>query len=69
MVGRRFKLERGYSFYILHQDKHWFTNRVYPNISKVQAVMLGIMKSGNISACPIMAIGQDVAYKYQKVWS
>jgi len=69
MVGRRFKLAEGYSFYIHYQGKQWFANRVYFNISQVQNVMLKVMKAGNLSNCPIVAIGQDVAYKYQKVWS
>ena len=69
MVGKRFKLPEGYSFYILHQGRRWSANRVYSNIRQVQAVMIQVMKAGNLSNCPIVAIGQDVAYKYQKAWS
>ncbi len=67
MIGKRFKLDRGYSFYILYQGKRWFTNRVYSNVYQVQSVMLEIMKAGNLSVCPILAIGQDVVYRYQGV--
>ena len=63
MVGRRINLSRGYSFYILHQGKLWFTNKVYSNIFQAQAVMLEIMKSGNLCDCSIMAIGKDVIYQ------
>jgi hypothetical protein len=62
LVGKRFKLDKGYSFYILYQGKRWFANRVYSNIHQAQAVMLEIMKAGNLSGCPILAIGQDVVY-------
>lgn len=62
MVGKRFKLDRGYSFYILYQGRRWFANRVYSNVYQVQSVMLEIMKAGNLPGCPILAIGQDVVY-------
>ena len=67
MVGKRFKLANGYSFYILYQGRRWFANRVYANVQQVQAIMLEVMKVGNLSACPILAIGQDVVYHYQGV--
>jgi|GEM_PF-6992702 len=62
MIGKRFKLAGGYSFYILYQGRRWFANRVYSNVYQVQSVMLEIMKSGNLPGCPILAIGQDVVY-------
>jgi len=67
MIGKRFKLVGGYSFYILYQGRRWFANRVYSNVYQVQSVMLEIMKAGNLSVCPIVAIGQDVVYHYQGV--
>ena len=69
MVGKRFKLDEGYSFYILYQGKRWFSNRVYSDIAQAQSVMLEVMKAGNLCACPIVAIGKDVAYFNQGAWS
>ena len=66
MIGKRFQLANGYSFYILYQGRRWFANRVYSNIYQVQSVMLEIMRAGNLSSCPIVAIGQDVVYQYQE---
>ncbi|MBU2250965.1 MAG: hypothetical protein KKH25_01765, partial [Candidatus Omnitrophica bacterium] len=63
MVGRMVKLSKGYSFKIFSQGKLWFTNRIYSSISQAQAVMIEIMKAGNLSDCPVMAIGQDVVYQ------
>ncbi len=63
MVSKRFELVGGYSFYILYQGKRWSANRVYSNVYQVQAVMLEVMKAGNLSSCPIVAIGQDVVYQ------
>jgi len=67
MVAKRLQLDNGYSFCIFYRGRRWFANRVYPNIPQVQAAMLEIMKAGNISACPILAIGQDVVYSSQEV--
>lgn len=63
MVGKMVKLSKGYSFKIFSQGKLWFTNKVYSNISQAQAVMIEIMKAGNLCDCPIIAIGQDVVYQ------
>ena len=63
MAGKMVKLAKGYSFNILFQGKLWFANRIYSNISQAQAVMIEIMKAGNLSDCPIIAIGQDVVYQ------
>ena len=62
MVGKRFELFGGYSFYILYQGKRWSANRVYSDVSQVQSVMIEVMKAGNLPGCPIVAIGQDVVY-------
>lgn len=63
MVGKMVKLSKGYSFKILSQGKPWFANRAYFNISQAQAVMIEIMKAGNLCDCSILAIGQDVVYQ------
>ena len=63
MVGKMIKLSKGCSFKVLYQGKLWFANKVYSNISQAQAAMIEIMKAGNLSNCPIMAIGQDVVYQ------
>ena len=60
MVGKMVKLSKGHSFKILAQGECWFANKVYSSISQAQAVMIEIMKAGNLSDCPIIAIGQDV---------
>jgi hypothetical protein len=63
VVGRRVKLAGGYSFYIVYQGKQWFANRCFSDVAKAQAVMLEVMKTGNLCNCPMLAIGQDVVYK------
>jgi hypothetical protein len=63
VVGRRVKLAGGYSFYIAYMGKKWFSNRCFSDVAKAQAVMLEVMKTGNLCDCPLVAIGRDVVYK------